>query len=264
MAARSFFGVYRVVDAPDHRYHLLQHGSTSHGRQEMPNATSCEPTGYYHPAGPIGEVLIRSSRRFERVALVGLGSGALACYAEPGARWTFYEIDPLIETIARDSRYFTYIQNSRAPMDVVVGDGRLTLQRAEPGSFELIVLDAFSSDAIPVHMLTREALDLYLSRLKPDGIVAVHISNRYLDLEPLIAALAEESKLFALAKLDGRVPEPDASKGRFPSHWVVLARSGETLAFLENQPGWRTPVVNPRVRPWTDDYSNILHVLTLQ
>ena len=135
------------------------------------------------------------------MAVVGLGSGGLACYAEPDHRWTFYEIDPLVERIASDPRYFTHLQNSRGRLNVVFGDGRLTLQRANPSAYDLIVLDAFSSDAIPVHLLTREAIDLYLSRLRPDGIVAVHISNRYLNLEPVLAALAQRDGLAAIVNL---------------------------------------------------------------
>ena len=132
-AARSFFGVYRVIDAPNHSHHRLQHGSTPHGRQEMPADASCEPTAYYHPSNPIGQLFTSGRSSFKRVAVVGLGSGALACYAEPGHDWTFYEIDPLMERIARDRRNFTYLQNSRGRLNVVLGDGRLTLQRANPG-----------------------------------------------------------------------------------------------------------------------------------
>ena len=261
LAARSFFGVYRVIDAPNHGHHRLQHGSTMHGRQEMPADASCEPTGYYHPSNPIGQLFTSGRSSFERVAVVGLGSGALACYAEPGHHWTFYEIDPLMEPIARDPRNFTYLQNSRGRLNVVLGDGRLTLQRATPGSYDLIVLDAFSSDAIPVHLLTQEAVELYMSRLRTDGVVAVHISNRYLKLEPVLAALAQQRGLFALANFDGRIPVADANKGRMASHWVLLARSREPLAHLSGQPGWYSPKTNERVKPWTDDYSNILQAL---
>jgi hypothetical protein len=262
-ADRSFFGVHRVIDAPDHSHHLLQHGSTTHGRQEMPAAASCDPAGYYHPASPIGQLFSVAAGHFNNVAVVGLGSGALACYAEPHHRWTFYEIDPLVERIARDPRYFTHLENSRGRLNVVFGDGRLTLQRANPGAYDLIVLDAFSSDAIPVHLLTQEAVELYLSRLRPDGIVAVHISNRYLNLEPVLATLAELDGLFALANLDNRIPDADAKIGRFASNWVLLARTREPLATLVGRPGWRSPARSGHVKPWTDDYSNILQVLTL-
>ncbi len=256
-AARSFFGVHRVIDSLDHSHHLLQHGSTTHGRQEMPG-TGCAPSGYHHPAGPIGQLFLISGERFPDVAVVGLGGGALACYAQPGDRWTFYEIDPVVEGIARNPRYFTFLQNSPGTLNVVLGDGRLTLQRAAPATYNLIVLDAFSSDAIPVHLLTREAFALYLSLLKPDGIVAVQISNRYLNLEPVLAALAEQDGLFALAKIDDHIPEAD--RGHFPSHWVMLSRRRQPLARLAGAAGWRPPVGRAHVRPWTDDYSNIWQV----
>jgi spermidine synthase len=262
LAARSFFGVHRVIDAADHSFHLLQHGSTTHGRQEMPAGTRCDPTGYYHPSSPIGQLIGLAEGRFKRVAVIGLGTGALACFAGPGNRWTFYEIDSVVERIARDPRYFTYLRNTQGQVDVVLGDGRLTLRRAMPGAYDLIILDAFSSDAIPVHLLTREAVELYLSRLQPSGVVAVHISNRYLNLEPVLGALARRDGLFALANVDDRIPDADANRGRFPSHWVMLARNPEALARLVGRPGWRPPVFLDRVRPWTDDYSNIIQVLT--
>jgi spermidine synthase len=229
----------------------------------MPAATTCEPSGYYHPSNPIGQLFRSGAGRFRNVAVVGLGSGALACYAESGNKWTFYEIDPLVERIARDPRYFTHLQNTGGHVNVVLGDGRLTLQPAGPGAYDLIILDAFSSDAIPVHLLTREAIELYLSRVRRAGIVTVHISNRYLKLEPILGALAQQQGLFALANFDDRISEAEANKGRFASHWVMLARTREPLASLEGRPGWRSPAINDRVRPWTDDYSNILQALAL-
>jgi hypothetical protein len=229
----------------------------------MPADTRCEPTGYYHPSNPIGQLFSARTGHFERVAVVGLGAGGLACYAQSGDNWTFYEIDPLVERIARDPRYFTHLQNSRGRMHVVLGDGRIALQGAGAGTYDLIILDAFSSDAIPVHLLTREAIELYLSRIGGGGIVAIHISNRYLRLEPVLAALAQEQGLIALANFDGRIPEADGSKGRLASHWVLLARSPEPLSRLIGQPGWYSPATNKRVKPWTDDYSNILQAVLL-
>src|SRR5262249_38189454 len=170
----------------------------------------------------------------------------------------------MIERIARDTRYFTYLAESSIQVHVVLGDGRLTLQNATGQAYDLIVVDAFSSDAIPVHLLTREALALYFSRLEADGILALHISNAYLNLEPVIAALAQQQRLFALANLDIRIPDVDAKVGKLPSHWVVLAKSKGPLTSLVNRPGWYTPGLSARVEPWTDDYSNILHILKFQ
>jgi len=260
-ADRSFFGVHRVIESADGSYHLLQHGSTTHGRQEMAAVDRCVPTGYYHPENPIGQFFERAGRPFNRVALIGLGSGGLACYATPGAQWTFYEIDPLVEHIARDPRYFTFLRNSPGEIDVVLGDGRLMLQQAPSGVHDLIVLDAFSSDGIPTHLLTREAMQLYLSGLTPDGVIAVHISNRYLDLEPLVAGLTHELGLFAIAKRDVQIDELARKTGRMPSNWVLASRHQQAFSGLVGLPGWRTLDGNADLRPWTDDYSNILQVL---
>lgn len=261
-ASRSFFGVHRVVAPRDGRFHLLQHGSTTHGRQEWPAASACDPTGYYHPASPIGELFRTAHRPLHRVAVVGLGTGALACYAAPGDLWTFYEIDPVVESIARDPSKFTYLKNSPGLVDVVLGDGRVMLQRTAPGTFDVVTLDAFSSDAIPVHLLTREAIALYLSKLKPEGVLAVHISNRYVNLEPVLASVAALDGLAAVAKRDADIPARDQESGRFPSHWVLIARHSDDLQAVSRLPGWRQPLVRPGFRPWTDDYSNILKVLT--
>ena len=148
-------------------------------------------------------------------------------------------------------------------MNVTIGDGRLKLQQAAPASFDLIVLDAFSSDSVPVHLVTREALRMYFSRLKPDGVVVFNISNRYLDLEPVLAALARDERLFALANLDIDVPAQDLKAGRLPSHWTFFARTEAPLSMFRGRPGWRTPETRSGVRPWTDDYSNLLNILKI-
>ncbi len=264
-AGRSFFGVHRVTESADGGYHLLQHGSTVHGRQEMAAKDGCEPTGYYHPDSPIGQVFRASGRAFQNVALIGLGSGGLACYAATGSQWTFYEIDPLVEDIARDTRLFTFLQNAATRIDVVIGDGRLTLRQIPDGSQDLLVLDAFNSDGIPVHLLTLEAFDLYQSKLKPNGIIVTHISNRYLRLDPLLAAVAREAGLRALMNADVQIaPEVLETGRRLPSRWAIFARNDEAFGELVGRPGWTPPRMTSRVRPWTDDYSNVLQVLALQ
>jgi hypothetical protein len=263
-AARSFFGVHRVVEAPDHHFRVLQHGSTNHGIQEIATASGCVPTGYYDAAGPIGQTFAALGGRFRDVAVVGLGAGGLACYAEPGQRWTFYEIDPIVERIAREPRYFTFLEHSQAELRVVLGDGRLSLRRAAAASYDLIVLDAFSSDAIPMHLLTRQALDLYLSRLRGGGLIAVHISNRFLDLEPVLSALVTAENLAAIANADTRISEADAGRGRWPSVWLVLAAAPASLDPLSHRPGWRPLSGNARDAVWTDDYSNLLQALRPQ
>jgi SAM-dependent methyltransferase len=257
-AGRSFFGVLRVIEAADHSHRLLQHGTTLHGRQNLPAGPRCQPQSYYDAAGPVGDLFERSGRRFTEVAVVGLGSGGLACYAEPGARWTFFEIDPLVERIARDPSLFTFLPTSRGRIEIVIGDGRKRIEAVAAGSFDLIVLDAFSSDSVPVHLLTEEAIAEYLVRLRPGGIIALHISNRYLDLEPVIAALAAAQRLPALTEEDLDIPQAELLRGRTPSQWVALAGSLEPLARLGAGTGWRPLVARQGVRAWTDDYSNLL------
>ena len=257
---RSFFGVHRVVEAPDHTFRMLQHGSTMHGWQRLPTDGVCEPSGYYSPPGPVGQLFRAAGSRFTNVAVVGLGTGGLGCYAERGQRWTFYEIDPIVEQIARNPAYFTHLRDTRGEVEVVLGDGRIMLNAAAPGQYDLIILDAFSSDAIPVHLMAREAFELYLSRLKAGGIIAVHISNRFLSLEPVIGAMAQSEGLYALANQDLRIPDEDVKKGRRATHWVLLAKDRNALVSLEGRPGWRPAIVNPAIGPWSDDYSNILQV----
>ena len=257
-AERSFFGVSRVIEAADHSYRLLQHGSTLHGRQNMPAGEACEPQSYYGVNGPMGQVFREWPRRFSDVAVVGLGSGALSCYADPGSRWSFFEIDPLVERIARDERMFTFLRNSRGSIAVEIGDGRKKLEEAPPGAYDLVVLDAFSSDSVPAHLLTAEALGLYRSRLRPGGMIAVHISNRYLDLEPVLTAGAAGQQLYALANLELQVPPDEAARGRTASHWILLSDGAGRLSALARRPGWQVARREPGVRGWTDDYSNLL------
>jgi SAM-dependent methyltransferase len=260
-AGRSFFGVMRVIEAKDQSFHLLQHGSTVHGRQNLPAGAACDPQAYYHPSSPVGELFRESGLRFRKVGVIGLGSGGLACYSQAGDQWTFFEIDPLVERVARDARLFTFLQNSRGMAEVVIGDGRKKIEEVAPASFDLVVLDAFSSDSVPMHLLTREALQLYLSRLRPGGIIAYHISNRYLQLEAVVGTLAAAQRLVAVARLDDHVPPADAARGRIGSNWVVVASSEAPLKRLESRPGWRVISTRTTRREWTDDYSNLLETV---
>ena len=190
------------------------------------------------------------------VGAVGLGTGTLAAYAQPGQRWIFYEIDPEVERIARDSRYFTHLTNCAARCQVVIGDARLSLQQ-RPDMHDVIVLDAFSSDSIPIHLLTREAVEIYLSRLNPNGVLAIHISNNHLALRPVVAAVMRDLGLVGLAQYQN---SPDQEKGRYGSQWAVLARSEEALGTLPADKRWER-LKAPADRAWTDDFSNIWSVI---
>ncbi len=258
--ARSFFGVYRVRHWGN--YLLLQHGTTTHGGQSLLASRKTEPLTYYHREGPLGDLfrLTTDSVAPRQVALVGLGTGTTACYSRPGEQWQYYEIDPLVVAIAKSPQLFSYLRECQPNVRVVLGDARLSLAAAPDSSFELIVLDAFSSDAIPVHLVTREALQLYARKLRPGGIVAFHISNRYLDLRPVLIELARDARM-AGAMVDRDVTAAEKEKLFYGSRWVVLATSAHTLAPLVRQAGWSVLPPSAPVRIWTDDYSDVLHVM---
>ena len=209
--------------------------------------------------------LLEGAGKLRDVAVVGLGAGSLAAYGTPGQRFTFYEIDPAVVRIARDPRFFTYLTDAKADVRCVVGDGRLGLAAAEDATYDLVVIDAFSSDAIPVHLLTREAMTIYLRKLRPEGVLSVHLSNQFLDLEPVVRALAADLHLSGAVKLDTIGTPQEVVEGKDRSQWAVFARERAALALLEKDPLWvafpegEAPV--PKRFLWTDEYSNILAVL---
>lgn len=258
-AGRNFFGVKLVVEESDGSLRKLIHGTTNHGMQFTDAARSGEPLAYYHRTGPLGDVFagLRGTEHLDRVGIIGLGAGAIAAYAEPGQAFTFYEIDPEVEQIAKDPRFFSFLADCKGKCDVVLGDGRLTIANECDGTYGLIVLDAFSSDAIPTHLLTREALQLYLSKLAPGGVLAFHMSNRYLDLEPLLQSLAADAGLAGLAKRDVVMRKDPSTEGKSPAHYVVLARRDADLAFLAGTE-WK-PLRSAEGRPvWSDQHTSIL------
>jgi len=258
---RSFFGSYRVAEL--RRATFLYHGTTIHGAQFEDSARRTRPLTYYHPDGPVGQVFRSLAPRLEgkRIGVVGLGAGSLLCYARPGQEWTFFEIDPLVERIARDPKYFTFLRDCPVQPRVVLGDARLTLARERPGTYALLVLDAFSSDAIPVHLLTREALRVYERLLEPGGVLLVHISNQHLQLEPVVAALAADAGLagFINEYTPGAVRE--SGELDYRCDWVVLVKRREDAGGLTANLNWRGLAMGRPQRPWTDDYSNVFRVI---
>ncbi|MBL0869963.1 MAG: fused MFS/spermidine synthase [Phycisphaerales bacterium] len=276
---RTFFGVHVVAESTSAtNLRTLRHGTTSHGLQAIgPDGTpDIFPTSYYHLTGPLGITMRRyqTTELLKSVAVAGLGTGCLASYARPGDRYTFFEIDPAVIRIAQDPELFTFVSKSSGKLDFVLGDARLTIAQAPDASFGVIVLDAFSSDAIPVHLITTDALRAYLPKLKPNGLLLVHISNRKLNLEPVMAAAAKELNLAAVTWFDSNFTEQNRAT-KSASHWVVLARSMDDLkpltsmtreeraAFSPRNPDamWRPLVGREGFRPWTDDYSNLLSVI---
>ncbi len=263
---RSFFGVNRVKLGPLPTMVSLFHGTTTHGIQSRVPADRGIPMGYYHRTGPIGQLMTAldsASAAPRRVGLVGLGIGTLAAYGRAGDRYTFFEIDPAVEKLATNTAYFTYVSDARArgvDLTVVLGDGRIQLARSTD-RFGVIVLDAFSSDAIPLHILTREAFRLYLSRLEPGGVIAAHISSKFFDLAPVLGDLAADAGLVCLYQKDASTTPEERRQGKLSSQWVVMARNAADLDALARDSRWTRLPARPGVRVWTDDYSNALSVI---
>ncbi len=262
VAARSFYGVLRVkeIGRPGEEAHLrrLMHGAIMHGEQYMHDKLRAMLTTYYHEDSGIGAAIRSVGVRPARVGVIGLGTGTIAAYGRRGDVYRFYDIDRHVIELA--TREFTYLADSKARIELALGDARLVLEREAPRSFDVLAVDAFSSDAIPVHLVTREALGTYLGHVKPDGIVAFHVSNRFLDLIPVVARVALENGAHAVLVSDD--PDEDEDPRRSRSDWVLVSRAPAALKRaaivqrgakqIEDRPGWRT---------WTDDYSNLIQIL---
>ena len=268
---RTFFGVHQVTAIQNGDWHVLTHGTTTHGVQAVRGKLHSLPTAYYHPSGPLGDVVFTlvPDGRFHDVAAIGLGAGALAAYAGNGVRMDFFEIDDAVIRIAENPRYFTYLTDARARPGVTVRtvavDGRLGLRAMPEASYDLIVVDAFSSDAIPTHLITREAVAVYESRLKPRGMIAFHVSSRFFDLAAGLARIAADRGLVGYVRNDKDVPPDKAEQAMRPSVWVVLAREEGDFGQIAHSAGrWVRLAANAGDPLWTDDYSNVLGVLAKQ
>jgi len=260
-AKRSFFGVHRVTLDPSGRYRQLVHGGTLHGMQSVDPVRRREALTYYYRSSPLGQVFEAFSRTANRnVALVGLGAGEIVSYARPGDHWTAYEIDPTVERIARDPRFFTFLQDSPVEVKVVLGDGRLSLASVPDESYDIMVIDAFSSDSVPIHLTTREALQLYLAKLTPRGVLVFHISNRYFDLEPVLGNLARDAGVPCVARTDTTLTDEELLLGKTGSICALVARSPAAVAALALD-RWTPVRVRPDLGIWTDAYASALTVL---
>ena len=260
---RSFFGAYRVTDDLAIKRRLLFHGTTIHGAQNSEPAKHLIPLSYYHRTGPAGQVLLAAARggAASKVAIVGLGTGALACHGAAAQEFTFFEIDPMVEQIARDPRLFTYLRDCPPKIDVIIGDARLSLVSAPSYYFDIFVLDAFSSDVIPTHLLTRQALELYLRKLSDDGILLIHISNRHMDLAPVLDRLAKELELTALIQDDFDLTPEEIAEGKSPSRWMLLSRDRRAADTFASGPRWQRLDGRLGGDLWTDEFSNVQKVL---
>jgi SAM-dependent methyltransferase len=278
---RTFYGVHRVVETTGlglpvvepsgregivgQKLHVLVNGSTRHGSQSIDPERRRIPTTYFHPSGPLGDIVrgMRERGPIAEIGVIGLGAGTIAAYGESGEHITYFEIDPAVSRIARNPAYFTYLADSRAQVAVILGDGRRRIAECADGRFDLIILDAFSSDAIPVHLLTREAVALYLRKLKPDGCLVLHLTNGYLALDPVVGAIAADLGVPAAIKFDLARDPVQAFEGKDFSKWAVVAHdASRALPVLEDE-GWsRTPSGAGEHRfLWTDDRSNLVELM---
>jgi hypothetical protein len=262
---RSFFGVHKImVTTPNGQYHVLMHGTTIHGAQKFQNDDGSpvtgrpEPISYYHKDGGIGRAITAIRERKGapvRVAVIGLGAGTLTCASEPGENWKFFEIDQSMVDTARDPKYFTYIKNCEPDLKPVMGDARLTFAREPDGIYDLIIVDAYSSDAIPIHLATQEAMKIYKDKLAPQGAVLMHVSNRHLELASVVVGIAEANDLKSW------VYSEDSNRDNeyiFATSVVVSARQEADVGKLASSDQWELTDADKKQRVWTDDYSNVL------
>jgi hypothetical protein len=254
---RNFYGSSLVYDSFGKRF--LRHGSTTHGAQYLDEEKSRIPIAYFHPSTPAGELLGSPLFSFHDIAVFGLGAGTMACYAGPGQNMDYYEINPDIKHVAQT--YFTYLKNSSGRLRFIMGDARLSIARATNARYDLIVMDAFSSDAIPVHLITTDAISLYLERLKPGGMVLINISNRSINLQPMLYANARALNLIALYKNYTSEAEDDDADS---CSYMVLTANPAAAKLLENELAWTNLIdypPEPAAKPWTDRYSNLISAI---
>jgi hypothetical protein len=263
---RDFFGVHQVVTDPAGTRHALIDGGIIHGFQLRDPQTRDIPTAYYSRNGPVGDLFMDKQLVAANwnVAVIGLGAGSMACYAQPQQSWTFYEIDPVVVQIALDPRLFTFLRDCTPHANIVLGDGRLTIAQAADHSYDLIALDAFGSDSVPVHLITREAIQLYLAKLRPGGVLLFNISNKYVDLASVLAGEAAGLSLVSYQRVDTEVTADEAAAGKFPSAWVVMAPVAANLGGIPLRPAWRPLHADPHKPAWTDDFSDVLSVTQLR
>ena len=252
--SRSYFGVYSVEDSGGMR--RLTHGTTMHGQQWLEPGRSKQPTAYYGRSSGAG-IALADAAAGESVGIAGLGVGTLACYRKPGQRWTFFEIDPEVARYSRN-RTFTFLADCAPDARIVIGDARLELAEEPAGALDVLVIDAFTSDAIPMHLLTQEAFETYGRALSEDGVLLVHVSNRFIDLAPMVAALAQTQGWHGRMRRDiGNPPE-----GQSASDWIALTRSEGRIDRLERSspyPWDDLPPPTPRAR--TDDNASVVPLL---
>jgi len=262
---RSFFGVHKVMESDGGQFRILKHGTIEHGAQRIRDAHGRPITGrpkpitYYHDASPMVQGLVAAREKRGgpiNVAVVGLGTGTLACQMKPGDQLTYYEIDPTVVRIAKDPKRFTFLSECAPDANIVIGDARLTLAAAPDGQYDILIVDAFSSDAIPTHLLTREAMAIFKEKIKPDGMILMHISNKHMTLAPVVAGVADANDMVSRANDSDEGYDDD--NHIFGSMVVAVARRDEDFGELAKKDGWVEQEPDEDEWVWTDDYSNVI------
>ena len=254
--ARDFFGVKKVMYDPAANTRRLLHGDTMHGLESLDPDLIGVPLSYFHESSPLGDVMnMMDTRPSASIAVVGLGTGTIAGYGKQNRHIRFFDVDPQIVDIA--SRDFTFLHRCGSNCDIVVGDGRLLIGEQPAGQFDLIIQDAFNSDSIPAHLISREAVQMYITKLRPGGVLLFHVSNRYLDVEKLATAVSYDEGLAVFVRHDG----DETPTGKAASDWVAAVRRREDFNAIRHKESWEDAVRPTDIKAWTDDYSNMLSVI---
>ncbi len=256
---RNFFGVMRIVQDTNERF--LMHGTTNHGTQPTIEGYELEQTSYYSQQSPVRDAfgIFNAQDGDQEVAVIGIGIGVLTCQQKDGRHFDLYEIDKDIADIAENEEYFYYLKRCGSPYDIMLGDGRIRMQKQPDQKYDLIIGDAFSSDSIPIHLMTKEAIEIYLNKIKDDGLITIHISNRYLDIEPVVTLIGKELGVYVYAKATLGAPVGDTEIEGYDSHYISITKSKKIVEQLKAQ-GWSEGRTREGVKMWTDDFSNIISV----
>ena len=263
LMTRDYYGAYRVIKPPETNRHELIHGTTLQGAQEQTDGERLRPSAYYHPGSPIGRLLStsRAQKPELRFAVIGLGVGSLAWYLNDRQSMHFFEISPRVHEIATNPEYFSFLRDAKGRVEVKIGDGRILLEKETRESFDLIFADAFSSDAVPTHLITREAIQLYMQKIKPGGLLTFTVSNRHLHLPELLASTAKDIGL-AFRLCAPTFNSAEEKKGDLHGVWIALAKSEEDFkAWLHEDTRWNRSTNLKKVAPWTDKHSSLSSII---
>ncbi|PZP55250.1 MAG: hypothetical protein DI586_07435, partial [Micavibrio aeruginosavorus] len=259
LITRNFFGVLRIQDYKDSGMRVLSNGTTTHGAQAIDHNFKKIPLTYYHPAGSVGDIfsVLDTSNKPQKIAALGLGIGSIACYTHPDRSFDFYEINQQVVDVSEDRNYFTYLKDCGSPYNIILGDARHKIMEAPDQNYDMIFVDVFSSDNIPIHVMTLEAIEGYKKKLKPGGFIVIHVSNRFFDLQKEVTALGRATGMTVLTRyaMGGKVLGTSIEHN--PNIYTVMSDNPEIIKKFRSMK-WKNMKIPYDMRPWTDDYANII------